>query len=121
VTHNSSVGPQDFIVPKETAAAGVKDRARSLFGAGVENMRVACHTAARLQFQAILSTFPDSEYAARAKFAVAESYYREGTPEALASAGQVFAEFIRSFPTASQVPEARQRLSDIQEKVSPPE
>jgi TolA-binding protein len=83
----------------------------------MENALLGCSIAARLQFHTFLATFPDSEFADAAKYQLAESYYREGSPTALTSAMREFAEYLRFFPNAPRSEEARQRLLEIQQKL----
>lgn len=106
----------DIVVPVEAAAPGPVARDRELYLLGLENTRIGCHSAGRLQLQTLIGTFPDSPYASDAKYEMAESYYREGSPAALTDARKAFEEYIRFFPNAPRLPEARQRLLDIQQK-----
>jgi hypothetical protein len=106
----------DLTVPPETRVTSTARRDIDLFGRGVESVKLGCHVPARLFFQMITTTYPESEFAAKAKFAMADSLYREGTSASLQEAARTFMEFIRFFPTAAEVPEARQRLADIEKK-----
>jgi TolA-binding protein len=111
-----SVPGLDIIVPVETVASGTIARDRVLYTRGLENTRIGCLSVARLLFQTLMSTYPDSEYASDAWYEMAESFYREGSPAALADARRLFEEYIRFFPNASRLSEARQRLLEIEQK-----
>lgn len=63
----------------------------------------------RLTLQTLLNTYPDSEYLAKAKLAIADSYYREGGVSGLTQAEAEYKDFITFFPTAPEAPEAQFR------------
>jgi len=62
----------------------------------------------------LITLSPDSPYASDAKYEMAESFYREGSPSALIDARRHFEEYIRFYPDASRLPEARQRLLNME-------
>lgn len=64
---------------------------------------------ARLTLQAMINTYPDSEYLAKAKLAIADSYYNEGGVSGLTQAESEYKDFITFFPTAPEAPEAQFR------------
>src|SRR5881275_2120600 len=49
---------------------------------------------ARITLQTLINTYPDSEYIARAKLAVGDSWYEEGTAAALQQAEAEYKDFI---------------------------
>jgi uncharacterized protein (TIGR03435 family) len=56
------------------------DPDRVLFERSMNDLKESRFTAARLTLQTLINTYPDSEYLERARFAFAESFYKEGTP-----------------------------------------
>ena len=68
---------------------------------------------ARLDFQTLLNTYPDSQYMMRAKLGVADSWYKEGGTAALTQAEQEYKDFITFFPNAPEAAEAQMRVGDI--------
>src|SRR5215470_18837535 len=52
----------------------------------------------RLTLQALINTYPDSEYLAKAKLGVADSYYKEGGTSNLTQAIDEYKNFIIFFP-----------------------
>lgn len=64
----------------------------------------------RLTLQTLLNTYPDSEYLAKAKLAIADSYYRQGGVSGLTQAEAEYKDFITFFPTAPEAPEAQFRV-----------
>jgi len=64
----------------------------------------------RLTLQTMMNTYPDSEYLAKAKLAIADSYYKEGGVSGLTEAELEYKDFITFFPTAPEAPEAQYRV-----------
>lgn len=64
----------------------------------------------RLTLQTLMNTYPDSEYLAKAKLAIADSYYKEGGVSGLTQAEVEYKDFITFFPTAPEAPEAQYRI-----------
>ncbi len=65
----------------------------------------------RLTLQTLLNTYPDSEYLAKAKLAIADSYYRQGGVAGLTEAEAEYKDFITFFPTAPEAPDAQFRVA----------
>src|SRR5579862_6979658 len=55
-------------------------------------------TEGRLDLQTLINTYPDSEYLAKAKLGVADSFYREGGTSSLTQAIEEYKNFIVFFP-----------------------
>ncbi len=64
----------------------------------------------RLTLQTLINTYPDSEYLAKAKLSIADSYYNEGGVSGLTQAEAEYKDFITFFPTAPEAPEAQYRV-----------
>jgi len=67
----------------------------------------------RLDLQALLDTYPDSQYMMRAKLAVADAWYKEGGSAAMTEAEQEYRDFITFFPNVPEAAEAQLRIGDI--------
>ncbi len=63
----------------------------------------------RLLLQALINTYPDSEYLSQSKLAIADSYYKEGGISGLTEAEAEYKDFITFFPTAPEAPMAEYR------------
>lgn len=63
----------------------------------------------RLTLQTLINTYPDSEYLAKAKLAIADSYYNQGGVAGLTQAEAEYKDFITFFPTAPEAPLAQFR------------
>jgi outer membrane protein assembly factor BamD len=68
---------------------------------------------ARLDFQTLLNTYPESQYMMKAKLGVADSWFKEGGSAALTQAEQEYKDFITFFPNAPEAAEAQMRVGDI--------
>ncbi len=64
----------------------------------------------RLTLQTLINTYPDSEYLAKAKLAIADSYYEQGGVSGLTQADAEYKDFITFFPTAPEAPQAQYRV-----------
>jgi outer membrane protein assembly factor BamD len=64
----------------------------------------------RLTLQTMINTYPDSEYLAKAKLAIADSYYDQGGVSGLTQSEAEYKDFITFFPTASEAPMAQYRV-----------
>src|SRR6266550_4046936 len=61
-----------------------------LYETAVENINKGKNEMGRLALQTLLNTYPDSEYLAKAKLAVADSYYKEGGMTGLTQAASQY-------------------------------
>jgi outer membrane protein assembly factor BamD len=64
----------------------------------------------RLTLQTLINTYPDSEFLAKAKLAIADSYYSQGGVSGLTQSEAEYKDFITFFPTAPEAPEAQYRV-----------
>jgi outer membrane protein assembly factor BamD len=65
----------------------------------------------RLTLQTLINTYPDSEYLAKAKLGIADSYYNEGGVSGLTQSVAEYKDFITFFPTAPEAPQAQYRVA----------
>ena len=84
-----------------------------LFDKAINDLEKHHYDTARLTLQTMMNTYPDSEYIAKAKLAVADSWYREGTRHALAQAEAEYKDFITFFPTMQEASESQMKICDI--------
>jgi len=84
-----------------------------LFDRAMQAMKERKYDVARISLQTLINTYPDSEYVARAKLAVGESWYQEGSTAALAQAETEFRDFITFFPNMAEASEAQLKIADI--------
>jgi outer membrane protein assembly factor BamD len=69
-----------------------------LYDRATDDFKHGRYTVARLNLQTLINTYPDSEYLAKAKLAVADSYFKEGGTENLLQAVAEYKDFITFFP-----------------------
>ncbi len=84
-----------------------------LFERAVEDLERNRFTEARLLLQTLINTYPDSEYLAKAKLGIADSWYRGGTSSDLLQAEAEYRDFITFFPTMAEAGEAQMRVAMI--------
>ena len=85
-----------------------------LFDKAMEAMKHNRFDVARLTLQTLINTYPDSEFVARAKLAVGDSWYAEGGAASLAQAEQEYRDFETFFPNMSEAAEAQLKIANIQ-------
>ena len=83
----------------QVSDSGILERDRELYDNAKRFLEKSRFTAARLQLQTLMDSYPDSEFAPQAKYAYAESFYRESGHSNLVSAEVEFRQFITFFPT----------------------
>jgi len=84
-----------------------------LFDRGMDAMKHNHFDIARLDMQTLINTYPDSEFIARAKLALADSWYAEGGTAALAQAEQEYEDFETFFPNMPEAAEAQVKIANI--------
>jgi outer membrane protein assembly factor BamD len=89
----------------DTTASAEPDKV--LYDRALDDFKHSRFTIARLSFQTLINTYPDSEYLAKAKLAIADSYYKEGGTEGLSQAVAEYKDFITFFPFLDEAPYAQ--------------
>jgi outer membrane protein assembly factor BamD len=84
-----------------------------LFDRAMDALKHSRYDLARLTLQTLINTYPDSEFIARAKLAVADSWYDEGGSTALAEAEIQYKDFITFFPNMPEAAEAQLKIANI--------
>jgi len=84
-----------------------------LFDRAMDAMQHSRFDVARLTLQTMINTYPDSEYVARAKLAVGDSWYAEGGSAGLAQAEIEYKDFITFFPNLPEAAEAQLKVANI--------
>ncbi len=69
-----------------------------LYDRAMDDIKHGRHEIGRLSMQTLINTYPDSEYLAKAKLAIADSYYKEGGTANMTQAIQAYKDFIVFFP-----------------------
>jgi outer membrane protein assembly factor BamD len=84
-----------------------------LFDRAMDAMKHNRFDVARITMQTLINTYPDSEYIARAKLAVADSWYAEGGSTSLAQAEVEYKDFETFFPNMPEAAEAQLKIANI--------
>jgi outer membrane protein assembly factor BamD len=105
-TNKKSVNP--------LADVGSKQPDKVLFDRAMDAMKHNRFDVARMTLQTLINTYPDSEYIARAKLAVGDSWYAEGGTASLAQAEQEYRDFETFFPNMPEAAEAQLKIANIQ-------
>lgn len=84
-----------------------------LFDRAMDALKRNKFDVARLTLQTLINTYPDSEYIARAKLGVADSWFHEGGSTGLAQAEIEYKDFQTFFPNMPESSEAQLRIADI--------
>ena len=101
-----SIGCTNKKVNNPLANVGSKQPDKVLFDRAMDAMKHNRFDVARMTLQTLINTYPDSEFIARAKLAVGDSWYAEGGTAALSQAEIEYKDFETFFPnmTASGCP-----------------
>jgi outer membrane protein assembly factor BamD len=84
-----------------------------LFDKAVKDIERGRYDIARLTLQTLISTYDSSEFLAKAKLAIADSWFREGGVGGMANAEAEYKEFILFYPTMEEAPEAQEKVCMI--------
>jgi len=95
------------------ADVGSKQPDKVLFDRAMDAMKHNHYDVARLTLQTLINTYPDSEYIARAKLGVADSWYAEGGSTSLAEAEIQYKDFETFFPNMPEAAEAQLKIANI--------
>jgi outer membrane protein assembly factor BamD len=85
-------------VNKSTSVENNAEPDKILYTKAIEDIKRGRHEVGRLNMQTLINTYPDSEYLAKAKLAIADSFYKEGGTANMTQAVQGYKDFIVFFP-----------------------
>jgi outer membrane protein assembly factor BamD len=87
-----------------------------LFDKAIKDVERGRYEIARLTLNTLMNTYVDSEYMAKAKLAIADSWFREGGSHGLAQAEAEYKDFILFYPTLEEAAEAQEKVCNIHYK-----
>ena len=87
-----------------------------LFDKAVKDIEKGRYEIARLTLNTLMNTYDTSEFLAKAKLAIADSWFREGGSHALAQAEAEYKDFILFYPTMEESAEAQEKVCMIHYK-----
>jgi outer membrane protein assembly factor BamD len=95
-SNKDSKKPKTASEEKDTSGGAEPDKV--LYDRAQDDLKHGRYTEGRLALQTLVNTYPDSEYLAKAKLMVADSYYKEGGTNNLTQAVQEYKDFQTFFP-----------------------
>ncbi|HEX4167092.1 MAG TPA: outer membrane protein assembly factor BamD [Bryobacteraceae bacterium] len=84
-----------------------------LFDQAMKDIEHGRYETARISLNTLMNTYESSEYMAKAKLAVADSWYREGGANGMAQAEAEYKDFILFYPGMEEAAEAQNRVCQI--------
>src|SRR5229473_8349273 len=87
-----------------------------LFDKSIKDIEKGRFEVARLTLNTLINTYDTSEYLAKAKLAVADSWFREGGTHGLSQAEAEYKDFILFYPTMEEAAESQKKICDIHYK-----
>ncbi|MBM3738108.1 MAG: outer membrane protein assembly factor BamD [Acidobacteria bacterium] len=84
-----------------------------LFDKAIKDIEKGRYEVARLTLNTLMNTYDTSEFMAKAKLAIADSWMREGGSNALAQAEAEYKDFILFYPTLEESAEAQEKVCMI--------
>jgi len=105
-TNRKSVNPLSNV--------GSKQPDKVLFDKAMDAMKHNRFDVARITLQTLINTYPDSEFIARAKLAVGDSWYAEGGTAFAGTGGAGIPRFHYVFPNMPEAAEAQLKIANIQ-------
>jgi outer membrane protein assembly factor BamD len=87
-----------------------------LFDRAVNDIEHGRYEIARITLNTMINTYDQSEYLAKAKLAIADSWFREGGSASLAQAEAEYKDFILFYPTMEEAAESQQKICQIHYK-----
>jgi outer membrane protein assembly factor BamD len=87
-----------------------------LFDRAINDIEHGRYEIARITLNTLINTYDQSEFLAKAKLAIADSWYREGGAASLAQAEAEYKDFILFYPTMEEASESQQKICMIHYK-----
>lgn len=94
-------------------AKDTKQPDKVLFDRAVNDIEHSRYEIARITLNTLINTYDQSEFLAKAKLAIADSWYREGGAASLAQAEAEYKDFILFYPTMEEAAESQQKICMI--------
>ena len=98
-------------VDKSTDTTNSVEPDKLLYDRAIEDIKHGKHEIGRLGLQTLINTYPDSEYLAKAKLAIADSYYKEGGTSNITQAIAGYKDFIVFFPFLPEAAYAQMQVA----------
>jgi outer membrane protein assembly factor BamD len=103
------LGKKKASAKKDTGGSAEPDKV--LYDRAMDDIKHDRYTVGRLSLQTLINTYPDSEYLAKAKLAIADSYYKEGGTSGLTQSISEYKDFITFFPFLDEASYAQMQVA----------
>ncbi len=108
---NAQIFQKKKKVDKSTSADNNAQPDKILYDKAMDDIKHGRQEVGRLNLQTLINTYPDSEYLAKAKLSIADSYYKEGGTSNLALAVSGYKDFIVFFPFLPEATYAQMQVA----------
>jgi outer membrane protein assembly factor BamD len=98
-------------VDKSTDASNTVEPDKQLYDKALNDIKHGRHEVGRLGLQTLINTYPDSEYLAKAKLAIADSYFKESGTSNITLAINGYKDFIVFFPFLPEAAYAQMQVA----------
>jgi outer membrane protein assembly factor BamD len=98
-------------VDKSTDASNTAEPDKQLYDKAMNDIKHGRHEMGRLGLQTLINTYPDSEYLAKAKLAIADSYFKQGGSSNITQAINGYKDFIVFFPFLPEAAYAQMQVA----------
>ena len=98
-------------VAENAPTSNIYEPDRVLFDRAMRDLNKNKFTVGRLALQTLINTYPDSEYLERAKYAMAESFFKENSHSSLSQAEDGFKDYITFFPASELADDAQLKIA----------
>src|SRR6201998_1829920 len=98
-------------VNKSTDSTNTAEPDKQLYDKAINDIKHGRHEVGRLGVQTLINTYPDSEFLAKAKLAIADSYYKEGGTANTTQAIAGYKDFIVFFPFLPEAAYAQMQVA----------
>jgi outer membrane protein assembly factor BamD len=96
---------------KSTEASNTAEPDKQLYNKAMDDIKRGKQEVGRLSLQTLINTYPDSEFLAKAKLAIADSYYKEGGTSNTTQAVAGYKDFIVFFPFMPEAAYAQMQVA----------
>lgn len=110
-TSNAQIFHRKKKVNKSTSADNNAQPDKILYDRAIDDIKHGRQEVGRLNMQTLINTYPDSEYLAKAKLAIADSYYKEGGTSNLTLAISGYKDFEVFFPFLPEATYAQMQVA----------
>jgi outer membrane assembly lipoprotein YfiO len=98
-------------VVENAPTSNIYEPDRVLFDRAMRDLNKNKFTVGRLALQTLINTYPDSEFLPQAKYAMAESFFKENSHSSLSQAEDGFKDYITFFPTSDLADDAQLKIA----------